>query len=130
MFGQRGNISKGMIHSLMTAADFKGFNGEALKKVRGKFEEKVRDNLDWVVTGVPTVIKNKGVDEEVWSPFSQAGDSGALVYTNTNENDRVVVGMVRGGADPLPYWTFVIPIEFIYQDILAKTGAEDIRLMV
>ena len=58
------------------------------------------------------------------------GDSGSLVYTNDDPDNRVVVGIVRAGDNPHARWTMVTPIEFIYADIKSVTGAAEVRLMV
>lgn len=123
MEGQRNQFSTGFIHSLVTASNFEAFESH----LKVDLVKDVRTNLDWVVTG-KVRIDDKG--RKTWAPFSQGGDSGSLVYTNTDPQNRVLVGMVRAGTTPVPWWTYVIPIEFIYQDIISRTGAEAIRLRV
>lgn len=134
MIGQRSQMRTGVIHSLMTAMTVEGFtSGE-----RDQVVKKVRDSLDWVVTGDPIIVrkskkeenKEDKKEEKVWAAFSQGGDSGALVYTNDNPQNRVLVGMVRAGLTPWPYCTLVTPIEFIFKDIKTRTGVEAIRLKV
>lgn len=85
-----------------------------------KIQEQVRSALDHVITGV----KPGGT-------FARIGDSGSLVFTNGNKNKRKLIGLIRAGdgddkTDPL--FTFVTPIEYVYQDIKAITGATEIRL--
>jgi len=109
------------------------------KNGNSKVVKRVRSTLDWVVTGYPTTIEkeNKGKkgkkdaereERRKFQPSSLSGDSGALVYTNDDPENRTVVGMVRAGDDDHARGTFVTPIEFIYEDIKSLTGAVEVRL--
>lgn len=57
-------------------------------------------------------------------PFSQPGDSGALVFTRTG----IVKGMIVGGHmfENISYMT---PIDDLIEDIKSTTGAADVRIL-
>lgn len=51
-----------------------------------------------------------------------------LGYTRDDPRDRAVVSMIRAGDGERARWTFVTPIEFIYEDIKSLAGAAEARL--
>jgi len=134
--GQLSRFCVGLVHSLETA---ERMTEHLSKNGNSKVVKRVRSTLDWVVTGYPTTIEkeNKGKkgkkdaereERRKFQPSSLSGDSGALVYTNDDPENRTVVGMVRAGDDDHARGTFVTPIEFIYEDIKSLTGAVEVRL--
>lgn len=70
-----------------------------------------------VITWDPAISSN--------NEFAEPGDSGSLIYTNAGK----VVGMLVGGNERLPTWTFS-PIEDVFEDIKTVTRAEDVRLPI
>lgn len=113
-WGQRQGLRTGIIHNLHTATAMKDplNHGHRIEQVDETpwsiFKDKIISTVEWVVTGDMTTDR-KG--NKVWQPFALAGDSGAMVFTNDDPNNRTLIGMIRAGDEGLGRWTFVTPIE-------------------
>ncbi|CAI7596094.1 unnamed protein product [Penicillium glandicola] len=102
--GQRSGYCKGKKHPLETAT----------------LEHEIEDGKPIIVTTLEHTIW-----PERRPQFSQPGDSGALVFTDS----YVVVGMLFAGSQSHPF-SFFTPIENLIQDIKNITKATDVRLKV
>lgn len=77
------------------------------------------------------LLPNWWIHGGYWGAKHTEGDSGAVVYTD----DGVIAGLVSRGMIPHNYisgpmaFTFVTPIEDVFEDIKALTGAEEIRVL-
>lgn len=73
------------------------------------------------VTILDNVVTGHGLNR-----FGLLGDSGALVFTNTEPNHRVLSGIMDAG-DEYGQYSLITLMEYVYKDIKEPTGTSDVR---
>ncbi|KAJ6083024.1 hypothetical protein N7467_007159 [Penicillium canescens] len=113
LWGQRTGLRTRVVHRLKTANLLESL-GLRANNPYADSEAAEDPTVGYIVTGTES------------SQFARLGDSGGLVFTNSDPARRVLIGIMFSGEEHGRYSLFT-PIYWVYKGIKQLTGATDVR---